>query len=233
LKIAAGSTVGKMPMTTNTVPKSTAVTLTGSLAGVRGSATLTLAPPILKSLTISPNVVYGGFLTTGTITIDPAVSSGSIAVSLTSASSSVTVPATINIPAGATSKTFSILASPVDAEINVKISASLANTVNSAIIVNPAALASVAVTPSSGDGGSFTPAFKITLTSPAGPSGSIVTVVSSNTAVASFPATTVTIPAGKSVATVTIKTFKVAKSTTVTLTGALGGKFSATLTVNP
>ncbi|AHG92457.1 hypothetical protein J421_4922 (plasmid) [Gemmatirosa kalamazoonensis] len=94
-----------------------------------------------------------------------------------------------------------------------------------------AALASVAVSPTSVTGGG-TPNGTVALTA-AAPSGGIVVTLSDNSAAASVP-TSVTVPAGATSATFAISTSAVAGATSVTITATAGGVTrTATLTVNP
>ena len=101
------------------------------------------------------------------------------------------------------------------------------------LTVNPIALSALSLWPFSVAGGVSTAYNKVTLTGPAGPSGVVVSLSSSNPAVASVPAS-VTVAAGASTSPYfTITTSQVATATQVTITAAYGNSKSAVLKVNP
>jgi uncharacterized repeat protein (TIGR03803 family) len=64
-------------------------------------------PPKLTGLTLAPPSVAGGQISTGTVTLSGPAPSGSTAATLSSGNSSiVSVPATVIVPAGASSASF-------------------------------------------------------------------------------------------------------------------------------
>ena len=82
--------------------------------------------PLPNQLSISPSSVVGGDNTTGTITIDQNAPAGGITVSLSSSNSDwATVPATITIPEGKASTTFTIATKPVAGNSVATITANL------------------------------------------------------------------------------------------------------------
>ena len=90
-------------------------------------------------------------------------------------------------------------------------------------------LASVALSPSSVNGGSSSTG-TVTLTSPA-PSGGAVVTLSSNNAAATVPAS-VTVGAGSTTGTFAVATSAVGATTLATISGSYNGSKSATLTIN-
>ena len=92
------------------------------------------------------------------------------------------------------------------------------------------ALQSLAVSPSTITGGS-TATGTLTLNGPAPAGGALVHLSSSNTAVATVPAS-VTVATGAKTATFTVTSSAVAISSTATITGTYGTSFGAQLTVN-
>jgi hypothetical protein len=79
--------------------------------GVEKSATLTVTPPLVSTLVLTPTSVIGGSATIvqGTVTLNVAAPAGGVVVTLTSAdTSAATVPVNITVPAGATTQTFTI-----------------------------------------------------------------------------------------------------------------------------
>ena len=91
-----------------TVP--TAVTLTATYSGVARTATLTVNPPVaLVGVSVNPTAVTGAANSTGTVTLSAAAPAGGAVVALTSSNTNAaTVPASVTVAAGATTKTFAV-----------------------------------------------------------------------------------------------------------------------------
>jgi len=138
--VAAGATSASFTVSTNPVSTSTSVTISGSYSGTTQSATLTVTPPTLTSLTLSPSSVTGGSSSTGTVTLSAPAPSGGAVVSLSSSNTGVAaVPASVTVPAGATSASFTVSTNPVATTTSVTISASYGGTTLTATLtVNPA-----------------------------------------------------------------------------------------------
>ncbi|MFN0028441.1 MAG: putative Ig domain-containing protein [Acidimicrobiales bacterium] len=103
-----------------------------------------LAPPTaasLSSVTVAPTSVDGGSPATGTISLSSAAPSGGAAVTLASSNSSVaSVPASVTVPAGATSATFPLTTTTVSAQTAVTITATAGSvTLTATITINPEA----------------------------------------------------------------------------------------------
>ncbi|AHG91684.1 hypothetical protein J421_4147 [Gemmatirosa kalamazoonensis] len=109
-------------------------------------------------------------------------------------------------------------------------SAITANTASGPCIVVPQ-LSALTLTPTSLQGGADCTG-KVTLTSAAPSGGTVVTLKSSNTAVATVPAS-ITVPMGSTTASFTIHTNAVSTANTVTITGTATVAKSAALAVNP
>jgi trimeric autotransporter adhesin len=113
-------TVGTRPVTA-TVGRYFSVTYNG----VRKSALVTIEPNnIVTNLVISPSTIKGGQNATGTITLNAPAPSGGGVVNLSSNTSYVTVPATVTVPEGQTSVSFTIMTRAVGATFTRSISAS-------------------------------------------------------------------------------------------------------------
>jgi hypothetical protein len=81
-------------------------------------------PATLSALTLSPTSVVGGSSSQGTITLTSAAPSGGAIVALSSSNTAVaSVPASVTIPSGATSATFTIPTQTVSTATSVNISA--------------------------------------------------------------------------------------------------------------
>ncbi|MDR3689105.1 MAG: protease pro-enzyme activation domain-containing protein [Fimbriimonas sp.] len=232
--IPANTSNTNFTITTGIVASSQVVTISAT-ATTTVTGTLTVNPAGLSSVSISPvSIVGGNSPSGGTVTlINPAPAGGAV-VSLSSGSSSVTVPASVTVAAGATTGTFSVTTSGVDASTPVTISATYNSTTKTCTLtLLPASAYSMTVSPSTVVGGSSTTVTgNVHLNGRSGPSGTVVSLSSSNTAVASVPAT-VTIPANTSNVNFTVTTFSVASAQTVTLSGTKTTTVSTTLTVNP
>jgi len=97
--------------------------VTGSLDGVSQTATLTIEPPAIKSLTLNPASLAGGKNSVGTITIGSIAPTKGLVISVSSSKSSAKAPTTVTIPAGKTSATFTIKTSAVSSTNAVEITA--------------------------------------------------------------------------------------------------------------
>jgi hypothetical protein len=133
-------------ITTTAVSVPTNVTISATGAGVTQSQTLTVvptAPPpsaALTTYTVSPTSVVGGNPSTGKITLDRPAPAGGLVVHLTTLLPlSASPPASVTVPAGATSTTFTITTFPSDTT-TVQLTASIdqvSNFVFAALSVNP------------------------------------------------------------------------------------------------
>jgi uncharacterized repeat protein (TIGR03803 family) len=194
------------------------------------TGTLVISIPA-ATLSLSPVSVTGGTTSTATVTLaSPAPNGGAVVSLASSAPGAATVPATVLIMKGKTTKTFTVTTFAVATVTPVNISASYAGTTaTSPLTVNPAALSALTLNPLGVKGGVSSTA-KVTLNGPAPAGGLLVTLTSSKPSVAA--STSVTVPAGSSSATVPITTFAVTANTTVNITATGGGvSKSSTLTV--
>lgn len=190
------------------------------------TATLTL------SLGLNPSSVTGGSSSKGTVTLStPAPSTGAL-VALKSSSAIATVPASVTIASGTTSASFTIKTSPVASSTSSTITASYSGVSSAATLsVKAPAMKSLTLSPTTVRGGFANSTGTVTLTGPAPSGGRVVTLTSSNTAVAKVPSS-VTVPAGYSTATFTVTTYRVGYTRYVTISAANGGVTkSATLTI--
>jgi len=127
LTIPAGATSKQFIITTTPVTAPLTVTITADYNGVTKTANLTVTPPGLVSLFLSPASVKGGGSTTSNkVTLNGPAPAGGVVVALASSDAGVTVPASVTIPGGSTaSPLFSIATTPVGANTTVTISATL------------------------------------------------------------------------------------------------------------
>jgi hypothetical protein len=176
----------------------------------------------IKSVTF-PSTIAAGSSATGTVTLSTNAPAGGTVVSLSSSSTVLTVPATVTVPAGTDSTTFTATAGAVFADLGVTITATANGGSATAMTqVVRLKLTGLTVNPIAVAGGSTKGATAtITLNGQAGTGGTKVTLTSNKPTVASVPAT-VTVPAGA-----TTVDFKV--STPQSVTTASNAKITATL----
>jgi photosystem II stability/assembly factor-like uncharacterized protein len=242
--VAAGTTSADFMVSTRPVNASLEfyrVLIWAASGGGTSSAVLTVTPTVnpttLSALSLNPTSVTGGAASIGTVTLNTAAPASGVIVALSNSNPTVaTVPASVTVPAGATSAAFTISTSPVAASIAVTISATYSGVRKSAnLIINPAiTLLSLSLNPTSVTAGS-TSSETVTLSASASAGGAMVALASSNTAVATVP-TSVTVAAGATSATFTVSTNSLTgcASSGVTISATYGGVTrSAGLTVTP
>jgi len=241
--VPAGSTRGFIQILPAAVSATTLVRISVTGGGVTRFADLTVnpsgtppPPATLSAFSVSPTSVAGGSSALGTVTLPSAAPSGGTVVTLASNQpGAASVPASVTVPAGATSATFTITTFP-SAGTTVQLSARLVDSILFAAIgVNPAAqtaaLSAVTVSPATVAGG--TSSIGTVTLSAAAPSGGMVVSLSGNSTAATTPAS-VTVAAGHTSANFTIATTSVTASTQATITAAAGGVTrTASLTVTP
>jgi hypothetical protein len=209
------------------------VTITASYAGLSHAATLSVRVISPSALGLSPTSVVGGTGSTGTVTLNYAAPAGGYTVTLASSrTTAATVPASVFVPAGATVATFPITSYPVAANTSSSISASGGGVTRSATLTVTAPVASgLTLNPASITSGG-TSVGTVTLNGPAASGGRTVALTSSNTGVATVPASVV-VPAGSTTVTFNVTARTVTTSTTVTISAVAGATVTAALTVNP
>ena len=227
--VPAASQTAIFTISTQPVNSLKTVTIKATSGGTSLTATLTVSPAIL---TLSPATVTGGTPVTGTLQMDSPARAGGLNVTITSNSTSVTVPGTVAIPAGQTSQTFTVQTSPVSTNTAVSVTADFGTVSSTAALTLLAPVpAGLTLSPISVTGGTALTG-TLTLTGAAPSAGSVVSLTSSS-ASASVPAT-VTVPSGAASANFIVTTAAVAKVALATITAAnLGTPATAQLTINP
>ncbi len=237
--VPAGATTASFPLTTRGVTEKTEFQIIAAYGSfVTKTATLTLTPPAVASLSINPEYPIGGESATGTITLTaPAPPDGAtISISRTGSGCgpAPTAPPTVQIPGGSASTTFTITTYPGGGEWHFHASGKSARVYVRGQIITTNTL----VFPASVKGGTTVQA-KLVFSSPAGPSNCATShkLESSNTALAQVPSS-VTPPQGATEVPFTITTSAVPTNQTVTITvygnvGYGGGSYPKTLTLTP
>jgi hypothetical protein len=190
----------------------------------------------ISSLSVSPDSVRNGASSQGTVTLAFADAEPTTVLLFSGDKSVATVPASITLPAGATSGTFTISTNAAAPPTIVQITAWVGNTPRSAnLSVNAAtpagpSLTSVSVVPTSLTGGSpATGTVKFT----AATDGAMVQLSSSNPAVVQVPSETV-VNGRQSSGAFPVTTSAVGSTTTVTITASwFDVTRTTTITVTP
>jgi predicted secreted protein len=215
------------------VTQPTDATITARLGGSTATAPITVNPPGLKALDLSPLSVTGGSSTTAWIELNGFAPPGGLTVSLSSSSPLARVPATATVPAGNLRSAVNVDTSEVQGDTPVTITATYKGQEQRATLtlqpaVPPDSLTIDPATTVANQGSSGV----VRLASPA-TRDTQINLKSSHPAIAGVPAS-VTIPIHSPHAGFTINTTKPATTTVVTITASAGGvSRTATLTVQP
>ncbi len=125
----SGTSTGGLDTPTGSTASPTGVLDTGGGAQdalIIKTLTSSTAPAVsLQAISLGAASVTGGASLTGTITLTAPAPSGGVLVNLSSSDPSVQVPATVTVPAGQTTVTFSITTSTVTSSLSVTITAQL------------------------------------------------------------------------------------------------------------
>jgi hypothetical protein len=190
--------------------------------------------PALAGVAVTPASVTGGTGATGSVSLSaPAPAAGAV-VALSSNQAAVSVPASVAVAAGASTATFVVTTTAVAAPTVATLHASCAGVSQSTTLtVQPAAaptLSGLALQPARVvGGGAATGTVTLSAAAPAG--GSVVQLRSSNTALATVPAS-VTVAAGARTAAFTVTTAGTRRNRSVSIVATLGTRsVSATLDI--
>jgi hypothetical protein len=219
-------------MTAGQVTSETPVTIAASLNSGSASAQLTVLPPSIKSLSISPTTFNGGISVQAIAMLNGVAPANGASITFSSSSPAVQAPAAETVAAGSPSVVFQIPTTSVTANTPATVTASYnGQSVESQITLTPQGQPSaLSLSPSSvsGTAGSL----GVVQVASAANTDQIFSVSSDNPA-ATVPST-VLIPAGSVHAGFNINTSQVSAQTLVTISVSGGGVTrSATLTLNP
>lgn len=231
LTIPGGATKASFTVNTSGVARNTDVTISAT-NGTTLNAKLTITPPALNTVAINPVRVNGGSASVGTVTLSGNAPTGGLAVTLSSNNANATVPASVTIPAGAASATFSIGTKIVATNTTATITATSNGVSKTATLqVDNVTLNTLALSPTTVAGGAPT---TLTATLAVAPIADVtLKLTTNNAAVVTTPASLV-IPAGKTQGSVTLTPSAVTAVTYVSFTTSYQGQWkSATLTVRP
>jgi len=220
VKVPQGRKMGTFAISTTSVTAITTVTITATLGTVSQTATLTINPLALASLTVHPREIHDGNTATGVVELNSPAGAGGVVVTLSSDNPVATIPATVTIAAGHSSGSFAIGTSSVTTQTTVTLTATVGSTSKTTTLtISPATLESLRLEPDRVTGGS-TVTGTIKLSGPA-PTGGLIITLTSNSSSATVPAM-VTVPAGQNAITFTVATHAVTAKEIAQVTATLG-----------
>ena len=217
------------------VTSTTTVTVTASLGSSSASFQLTVKPPSLNSLVLSPSTISGGVPGGAIIMLNGQAPAAGAVVSLSSNSPAASPPATVTVAAGSPSASFSIPTSDVATSTPVTITANWnGSSVQTLLTVAPSPKpTSLTLFPATTTGASGSVQGSVSVASSAS-FDQYLKVTSNNPSVLPFLSGSVTIPAGTTRGAIQIIPRSVSQTTVVTISVTGGGvTLSADLTVNP
>jgi hypothetical protein len=228
----AGQASVTFPVGTGQVSQATPVTLTATSGNASATTQITVEPPTVSALTISPSPVTGGTGATGTVQLTGPVLKP-LRVTLYSDSPFVSVQSLVVVKAGASTATFPINTTQVSVATVATVTEQVgAITATGSVTLGPANLASLSFVSSSVVGGNDAVGI-VTLTGPAGYSGDVVKTATDSPA--AIVRGSVSIAAGtEGPVYFRIETKPVQAPTNVTVTVTLGtSTLSQTLMLTP
>jgi len=190
--------------------------------------------PTLSALTLSAGAFAGGCKTsTGTVTLTGPAPAGGAVVTLSDTNPAAGMPASVTVPAGATTAKFTITGVAVTSNQTGTVTASYSGVSSSAVLtVRPIGVASVSISPNPVVGPSPATGM-VTLECPAAPGNILVTLSSGNPAVANV-VPSIRVPAGAMSAPFHVSTADVSTVSYTTIRATANGiSKSIKLTVNP
>lgn len=172
-------------------------------------------------VSLSPTAVIGGQSSTGTVFLPGPAPTGGFTANMTYGTA-LSGPATVTVPAGATSQTFTVNSVTVDADAAPLVTATFPHIFDAdPLSLERAKVAGVAFSPTSGQSGDATTA-TVTLNAPV-TSDRVVSLSYSNAAMFTTNPATVTVLAGNATATVNLTGANTSSDMTGNLTGTLNG----------
>lgn len=232
--VPTGATSVVVPLTVKGATSATNVSLNVRFAGYIEQQNLTVVPSVPQSVTAMPQVTLGGIEVAGTVQMTGQAKAGGQTVNLSSNKPLVaSVPASVNIPEGASSANFAITTYGVNANQGVVITASSGAVQKTVFIaVNAPALSSLALNSSTIKGG-VTGILTVNISGSAPTGGFAIALFSGAPGIVMLPAQT-TVNAGNTSRNVSMPTAPVTATTSVLIFATRSGIYkTTTLTVTP
>jgi hypothetical protein len=226
VSVAANASTATFTATAGTISSGQIVVVSATLNGGSQSDAITLVVPmVLSSLSCSPASLASGATSTCTVTVAQPGGAGGAVVSLASNSSALSVPATLSIPAGATTATFTATAGTISSGQTAVVTATLNGSSQTAsltltMLTQVSSLSCIPASLASGAMSTCT----VTLTQSAGVGGATVALASS-TPTLTVPAS-ILVAAGNSTANFSANAGTIAAASSAVLTATLNGASS-------
>ena len=139
--VTQGNTSALFVVTTLPVGAQVVATITASVGASSQHVMLTITPPPpdLRLLYFNPSTVVSGQSSTGTVVLTTPAPAGGVSVTLSSATSTVTVPTSVTVMQGATTATFpAMAASGVNSATSVAVTGTVTASASNSLTVIPA-----------------------------------------------------------------------------------------------
>jgi hypothetical protein len=228
--VPAGQTSATTSVPTKSVSANANAVLSATANGYTKTTTLSITPSIPSAVSFTPNLVVGGASATGKVTLNgPAGPEGAV-VTLVSSSPKVTVPATVTVPAGATSANFTATTATLPSNISVTVRATFNGVSRTGTLqVQAPKPSAVAYNPTILTGGK-SGVGTVTLNGRA-PAGGFEVLLTADNGIFTIPAS-VTVAEGATSATFPVSALVVDTNTVVTTTASANGTtLTKTITV--
>ncbi len=213
----------------------TPVDITATYGLVTVTTGLTVLPPVLTQLYLTPTTVIGGCGTSaGKVVLSGSAPAAGGVVPLSTTNAKALAPASVTVAAGTSVRTFTIPTSAVTTPATGTVTASYGGASQTLkFTVRPIRAKTVTFAPNPAAGGS-TVTGTVTLECGAAPGAVVINLTSSNPGVAVPAVSSITIPAGGTTGSFSVRTTRVAANTTVSIHAwVFGVRKTATLTVRP
>lgn len=132
--VAAGATTATFTISTQAVAIKTDTVIRALLNGVTKTANLTLLPPNLISLTVTPANLAADGVGLATVALDASAPAGGIVITLSQNVLGLNMPAAVTVPAGASSVDFQVVARELSVSATDTLTASVNGIAKSATV---------------------------------------------------------------------------------------------------
>jgi hypothetical protein len=123
--VPVGATSASLSFTPAAVTMAASTTITATAGSLSKTVLLTVNPPVLTGLSVSPASVINGKVVTVKVQLNSPGPSSGMVVSLVSSSGDLPVPASVTVPAGASAVTFGVTAAGATSSTLVTVNATL------------------------------------------------------------------------------------------------------------
>jgi len=231
--VPSGQKSANFTIGTAIVSSQQTATVKANSNGVVQTATLTISPPAVAGISVTPEFITSGTTATGKVSLNGPAPTGGVKVALATNSGAVTVPSSLSISAGQSSVSFSVTGANLKTIAYATITASTSFGPGSSVkvAVGPPSLVSLSLNPAVVTGG--TSSDGTVALSGVAPSGGLKILLSASNKAATVPGS-IMIPAGSATGTFTIYTSFASKETSVNISANFGAGFQTqTLSINP